>query len=286
MAAKFPASLPTADDWSTGNAGMGRTKTNKTSVNNLDHNFRAEEYNQQNLEIIALATKQGIDLSEPASYGDDCLGSHDEILRFLTTRGDRQGWNDPINGEAWPTPYMNDVGAVAAFAADSNVAGCAAITLAAGVDTGFTTTSWLFRQRYMYARFYLYLTLPSGVADYIKIGVYRDATHYTHFYSECTNAVGPVWDPWECEVNDGGSIDTETLTATPVTGTFNVFEILTTTTGATFWLDRGTASEEKAEVTGQAPENGTAKPYAIGNSAAGGETFKLGSVSCWDTRSL
>ena len=292
MASKFPSNLPTADDWTSANAGMGRTKSNKNDPNDLDHNYRAEEYNQQNLEIIAVTTKVGTDLSEPASYGDSCLDSHDEILRFLTVRADRAGFTDHICCNAFPTEHIDDIGAVGALGTDADTAGCANIVLAAGADTGYTTAAWLFRQRYTLSRFRLKFatggTLPIGVVtpDYIHVGVARDATHYTWFESHCTNAVGPVWSDWTCEVNDGGATDSDVMTVGPTANTWRTFEILTHTTGATFWWERGTASEQKIELTAQAPENGTARPYAVMNSAAGGENFRIDSMACWDTRPL
>lgn len=285
MAAKYPTALPTADDWSTGNAGMGRTKTNKTSVNNLDHNFRAEEYNQQNLEIIALATKLGFDLSELPSYGDACLDSHDEFLRYLCSRVDKAGIFDHFLFNNYSTAITEDLGAVAAYGSDFDACGVANIALAAGVATGYTQTTWHFRQRYTYSRFRLKFatggTLPATNGDVIQIGVMRDATHYSFFHS---TRAGGAWPVWTCEVNDGGATDSNTTVATPVANTWTIFEIITTTAGATFWLNRGTASEEKVVVSGQAPENGTARPYAAMTSAVGGENFRIDLMGCFDTR--
>jgi len=290
MTAKMPSNLPTADDWTTSNAGMGRTKIDGKDPNDKDKNFIAAEYNQQNDEIIAIAKKQGIDLSELPSYGDDCLDSHDEALRYLCSRVDKAGIFDHFLFNAYTTAITEDLGAVAAYGTDSDACGVADITLAAGVATGYTQTTFHFRQRYTYSRFRLRFatggTLPINAVtpDTIQVGVMRDATHYSWFQSECTNAVGPVWSNWNCEVNNGGATDDDDMTVGPVANTWTVFEILTSTTGATFWLDRGTASEEKISLTGQAPENGTARPYAVMTSTAGGENFRIDLMGCFDTR--
>ena len=55
MAAKYPNNLPTADDWSTTNAGMGRTKQNDKSVRDLNELVKMiqEEFDVQPMAMAA-----------------------------------------------------------------------------------------------------------------------------------------------------------------------------------------------------------------------------------------
>lgn len=288
ITAKYPAALPTMTDYT--DSGMGREKTNDKEPRHLTTNIIGPEYSQICGEVIAIAEKLGIDMSEPASYGDATLGSVDELLNWYVYRSDRAGFMDHCVFSSYTTAMIDDIGAVAAYASDADACGVADITLAAGAATGYSQATWHFRQRYTFSRYRLKFatagTLPSGVGDTIQIGVMRDATHYSWFYSTCTNAVGPVWDDWTCEVNDGGATDSAMMTVGPVANQWRTFEVLTTATGATFWWERGTANEEKIELTAQAPENGTARPYAVMTSAAGGENFRIDMMACRDTRPL
>jgi len=281
MASKFPSNLPTADDWTSANAGMGRTKSNKNDPNDLDHNYRAEEYNQIALEVISLATKLGINLSEPASYGDACLGSVDELLEWFCWRADRAGAIDHFTFNAYATAIFSALNTAGSYASVAGGVGIGQIALGAGLREGFTQATYHFHQRSSYYRCRWSLSdIPVGAADYLEFGIEDAAAHFVKFH--VTDPTSPT--NWTVEVDNGAST-TDVLTVTPAADTWYTFEILTTATDATFWYERGAAAEQKV-VIAAAPFNGICRPFCATTQAAGTFFFFCDYMGVKDTRPL
>jgi hypothetical protein len=132
--------------------------------------------------------------------------------------------------------------------------------------------------------------LPATNGDLIFIGPYRDATHYVLFKS--IRAAGS-WPVWTVEVNDGGSTWSDTLTTgSPAdidssgAGGWVTFEILTTSTGAYFYYNRGETTGEYKGPGTQAPENARSDVRIVNDDTVGGNTINCSGVVCKDTRTL
>jgi hypothetical protein len=262
---------------------MGRTKQNDKSIEDPTYNYDANEYNQQNLEIVALAKSVGRNLSTLTLTSAADHESLRETLNFLTTRGDKASAWEHFTSDTIGQSKFSALNTAHAFAQVSGGTGVAAITCAAATVEGWTQAYDHFHQRSSYFRCRFQISaVPVGGADIFNIGLYRDNAHYIMFH--CTDPSAPT--SWTVEVNDGGATDSDTLVAAPAAATWHTFEILTTDTQAEFWYDRGEAAEEYKLLDGQAPENAYCHPYVSVTSAAGGEVFRCDQVGAQDTRQL
>jgi hypothetical protein len=279
------------DTLTSGSLGTGKKK-NKEPIIDSTYGVDAAELNTHAGAIRALQTTLGDGSSVLPRDGDADEGNVRYVMDFLADRADKAGFNEHFITDSTSLAvisiHVDDFGAVAARANVTGGIGVSAQTLpGGGGNTGLVATDEHFHQRSSYFRCRWQVdALPATVADPIYLGIYRNGTHYVRFYSECNNAVGPVWDAWTVEINDGGSTDSDTLTATPVAAAWHLFEILTTSAGAYFYYDRGTSSEEYVYLNGQAPEDGYADPIILASSNVGGEVLRVDSIACRDTRTL
>lgn len=302
--AKYPAALATADDYT--NNGMGRTKSNDKDPKRLDVNFVAEEYNQQNAEIIATQEKIGIDGHDPVGTAGSLDKSFDFLLKHWVPRLDEPGYVETFTmtpgflTAGVHSPYLTLIGGAAANGIDITLtdalAAAYATSPAAPANTGWygpsiATNFWHQRSTYMGARVSM-SSLPGTNNDNIRIGLYRDATHYVHFYSE---RAGGSWPVWTVEVNNGGATWNDTLTTgSPAdldrsgAGGFVTFEIRTTSTGAYFYYNRGEVNAEYKGPGTQAPENARSYQFITFNDGGGvgGDTIYMSGSACKDTRSF
>lgn len=293
MAAKYPNNRPTKDDWTPSNDGMGRTKSNDKDPRDLNTNFVAEEYNQQNDEIIALADSLGLVNALPTlSTASDHYAIR-EIMTYMTKRADKAGFYEHFvkrAGAATYSDHLNNVGAAATAyintVADTNI-GVVDQTMGVGVATGWETTDDHFHFRSTYCRFRLRVDTLAGAwagGDTIEMGIYDFAGAYVRFYALA--GAGPVWPVWTVGVDDGvGGALSDTMVADSddlATG-WHVFEILTTSTTAHFFYDRGGPAEEYKALA-QAPLNARAEIYARCTEAAGGDHFYTDAIAAADTR--
>jgi len=277
---KMPKNLPTMTDWT--DDGMGREKSDDKGATDLEKNILGPEYSQMEAELLEIAKKLGTNLTLPTEYGDDESGCVDEILRYLAKRADRADCFEHFTHTSGLGPgiYFVDINSAGTFNQVANACGVYGITCAAATVEGLYQAYDHFHQRYSYFRCRVKISsVPVGAADEIRVGLYRDATHYVQFI--CTNPSVPT--VWTVEVKDGAGSDSDTLTVAPDTD-WHVFEIQTSETGADFWLDKDTVDVEHVELTGQAPENGYAHPRGSMISAAGGEAIQFDEIGARDTR--
>lgn len=295
MAAKYPNNRPTQDDWTTTNEGMGRSKSNDKSPRDLNTNFVAEEYNQQNLEIMALSDSLGLVNALPTLATASDHYAIREIMTYFAHRADKAGAYEHFvkrAGAATYSDYYNNVGAAAtaytnAIAGDN--IGTVDQTLGLGVATGWETTDDHFHFRSTYCRFRLRVDTLAGAwagGDTIEMGLGDFAGAVVRFYALA--AAGPVWPVWTVTVDDGlGGATSDTMTADSndlATGWHN-FEILTTASAGHFFYDRGGASEEY-KLIAQAPLDARTEVYAHCTHAAGGDHLYTDAVASCDTRVL
>jgi hypothetical protein len=295
VAAKYPNNRPSADDWTTTNAGMGRTKSNDKDPRDLNTNFVAEEYNQQNLEIMALADSLGLLNSLPTMSTASDHYAVREIMTYMARRADKAGVGEHFIkrvGAATYSDYYNNVGA-AATAYTNAIAGdnCGVVdqTMGLGVSTGWETTDDHHHFRYTYCRFRCRVDTLAGAwaaGDTIEMGLGDFAGAFVRFYALA--GAGPAWPVWTVATDDGvGGSASDTLTADSddlATG-WHVFELLTTSTGSHFFYDRGGASEEYKALA-QAPLNAHCEVYLHCTHAAGGDHLYTDAIASVDTRVL
>jgi len=293
MPAKFDAAIATADDYTTTNAGMGRTKQDDKSPNDLNVNLTGPEYNQQNLEIIAAQTKLGIAGHQPVGIAGTLDRSHDFLLNNWMLRLDRQGFVETwlstaahIAAIARYSQWLDIVGGaggVTSGLADS-IRACA-VTLAAGVPSGWDSDT-IFEQQTTRLHTRLQVNVLSATdGDTIVIGLVRDATHYVTFVS---TRAGGAWPNWTVGIANGGAPTTDILvTGNPsdFVGAWCTFEIISTSTGADFYYNRGETTAEYFTVTA-APENAMATFRQRITSNVGGEIIYNSASACADTRNL
>ncbi len=287
---KYPQNLPTADDWSTSNAGMGREKSNDKSPVDLNVNAVAEEFNQARQEIIAIAKKLGIDRTDLTDSSDTDYANSGEILSFMAQRADKPGFVEHFvnrSGIAHDSNYLLAAG-TATTVWFSDAVGVKAQTIQVATDTGWATQDQPMRFRSTHVRFRWQVdTLVGSWAngDYMRLGLYNSvAPSFVDFY--VARAAGS-WPVWTVRIDDGiGGTASDTLTVAPSTG-WHVFEIVTTATGATFYHDRGagTADEDSKTLT-QAPANDKADLILWTNEAAGGDVLRTDMISAQDKRIL
>jgi len=285
ITAKYPASLATMTDYT--DTGVGREKSNDKDPRHLTKNIIGPEYSQLCGELIATQKHVGTTLSEPTSYGDDCLDSHQETLEWMAMRSDRAGFCEHWLQDAYSTRWLQDIGAVGAFAHVGGAGGdCGVvnITCAAGVATGYDQTYDHFRQRYTYMRVRWQIdVLLGGGADTMEIGLIRTGGGFVKFHVTAPS----VPNPWTVEIDDSvNPPDSQAMGTLPDPGTWHVHEILTTVSGAHFWIDRGTAQEEHIYLSGAIPENNYCHPAVYVTQAAGGAVQSFDMMACRDTRPL
>jgi hypothetical protein len=300
--AKFPAAEATADDWTSSNAGMGREKSDDKDPKRPAVNFIATEYNQQNVEIIAAQAKIGIDGHEPVGVAGSLDKSFDFLLNHWVPRLDQPGFVEAFLmdtgflGAGVHSPYLTLINATAADGinyAQSDALAAAFITAPAVVQVNGWDSSAIFHQQSTYYAARVKVDgLPASAGDYFQFGIRRDATHYVLFHS--TKPAG-AWPVWTVEVKDAGSTWSDTLTAgSPAdidesgAGGWVTFEILTTSTGAYFYYNRGEANAEYKGPGTQAPQSARASIWtAYGdNGGVGGDTIYYSGTACKDTRTL
>jgi len=295
MAAKFPNNRPTQDDWTTTNEGMGRSKSNDKSPRDLNTNIVAEEYNQQNLEIMALADSVGLTNALPTMSTASDHYALREVMDYFCRRADRAGAYEHFvkrAGAATYSDYLNNVGAAAtaytnAIAGDN--IGTVDQTIGAGVATGWETTDDHVHFRSTYCRFRCRVDTLAGAwaaGDTVEMGLCDFAGAFVRFYALAGGGV--VWPVWTVAVDDGvGGVASDTLTADSddlATG-WHVFEVLTTASAAHFFYDRGGASEEYKLIS-QAPLNARTEVYLRCTHAAGGDHLYTDAIAFADTRTL
>jgi len=272
MAAKYPATRGTQTDWTSGDPGMGRSKINDKSPRDLAKNFVAEEFNQHTLEIIATQTKVGTTLAEPPGFGDAVLGSHEDALLYSVARADLGSVIEHFTDSTWNTNRFEDVGAVGAFVYDGSAVGVGRMVLAAGVATGFIQNTQHWHQRSsLYRCRWVLSALPGTNGDLLEFGFYHDANNWVRIYSI---RAGGAWPAWTCDVTVGGVPTTGAFVATPADVVYHTFEIMTSATGAVFWLDRGTANQERVAVAAP-PEDAQSLPFILCTSTVGGENLDV-----------
>lgn len=286
MVAKYNggAAFATQDDYTATNAGCGRVKSNSKNPHDLNTNFTGPEYSQTVSELVATQTVLGRVRSTPGIYGDADLQSVNEIQRFLTSRWDRAGVFDHFTHTAGLGAgiHFSDLNTASAFATVAGGIGVMEVICGVGLNEGWDQGYDHFHQRSSFFRCRVQIdTVPVGAGDVYNIGIVRDATHYVMF--TCTNPSVPT--VWTVAINDGGGAVTDTLVASPDAATWHTFEIMTDATGADFWYDREAATYEHVRVT-QAPENASAHPLVLVNSAAGGEAWRADFIGIADTRPL
>jgi hypothetical protein len=284
MATNYPTGY---DTLTSGSLGTGKKK-NKEPIIDSTYDIDAAELNTTAGAIRALQTTLGDGSSVLPRDGDADEDNVRYIMDFLADRADKAGFNEHFITDSTSLAvisiYLDDFGAVAARANVTGGIGVSAQTLAAGGDTGLQATNAQFHQRSTYFRCrFQFDALPGTNGDLMRLGIIRDGTHYIRFESV---RAGGSWPGWTVEVNDGGSTDSDTLTAAPVAAAWHLFEIITNSSGAYFYYDRGASSEEYFYLTGQAPENGYADPTIYINSTVGGEVLRVDSIACRDTRIL
>lgn len=276
---------PSAYDTLT-STSLGVSKSNSEPIVIPSEDIDAAEWNTVAGAIRQLEIKLGDGSSALTRYGDADLNNVREAMGYMAQRADRAGVMDHFLLSAWTPAFFDDIGAVAVYAQVAGGVGVGQIIAAAGAATGFSQATDHFHQRTSYYRCRFQMaTLPAGVGDTLNVGLIRDATHYVKIYAGCTNAAGPVWTPWYCEVNNGGAVAGGALVAMPEAATWHTFEILSTAAGAFFYYDRGLVTEGYLAAV-QAPENGYCHPCVLVTSAAGGQVMNNDLIACRDTRQL
>jgi hypothetical protein len=285
MATSYPSGYDTE---TTGSLGVDKANTDPVVTPSLNND--AAEYNNIKGAVRQLELKVGDGASVLTRNADADKENVREYMDFMMNRSDKAGYHDHFTYVLLTVAALAGGGAVS-VAQRSGGIGVYSQTSVAGVATGLATAGAtnIFHQRSSYCRFRVQLETiafgPWANGDTIRYGLWRDATHYVIFESV---AAGGVFPNWTVEINDGGSTDSTTLTTGPDTS-WHVFEILTTDSGAYFYLDRNTASEEYAYLNGQAPENGYCDQRSeidCTNVAAATCDLYSDEMSCQDTRTL
>jgi len=289
--ARYPGLLAIQADYTASVSGCGREKSDDKPVSRLDVNCSGPEYNQIVVELIAAQQALGTTMSVPADYGDGNLGSLREALQFKTVTTSKAGFIEHFlqnpNASIPVSNYMVEK-STASSDGGSNYTdriGVRRITLGATTAEGWEQTVDRFYQRTVLVHCAWEISaLPGTDGDYFEMGIENSvATSWVRFIS--TRASG-VWPDWTVEIDDG--------VAAPTTDTFpnvapdtdrHTFTILATSTGATFWMDIGTAGQEKKELTA-APDDDLGTPYIEVKSASGGETHDTDIIACFDTRTF
>lgn len=263
---------------------LGTTKANAEDVVDPVEDIDAAEWNTVAGAVRALETKVGDGSALLTRFGDPDLANIRETMDFMATRADRAGFMEHFLFNAWSTAWVDDVGAVGVYAQVAGGVGVGDIITAAGVATGFAQAYDHFHQRSSYFRIRpQLLTLPATNLDTIEIGLRRDATHRVVFLS--TRGPG-AWGEFYARVEDGAGMSQGIMATTPVLATWYTMEILTTATASTFFINRGTVTEDYRVITAQAPEDGYAHPSILVTSNAGGQHLYCDLIACRDTRPL
>jgi hypothetical protein len=274
---KYPYALPTQDDWSATNDGCGRVKSDPLEAPDLETYLVANEYNTIVEELIALASKQGINGSDPVGTTGLSL-DFDFLSSKWMPRADRHGFVETwslspqvrtaLGGSGYESLYLERIGtpACAFDTAQSNSNNALALTLTGGaVSEGIGQSVYRFAQQssYMGARIFL-SALPNGAAgEIISVGFKETATpSFVRFRSTATGA--GTYPVWTVEIDNGaGGTASDVLSTGPsdlVGGGWITFEILTTSTGATFYYRRGNAAGQYKTLV-QAPKNTKVMPF-------------------------
>jgi hypothetical protein len=295
----MPTVYPSGYDTATAGS-LPTNKVNKEPIVDNTIDVNATEIVTAHGAILALEHQLGDGSSILSIDGDVDEGNVREIMDFMLARADRAGFHEHFVASSTSLPantvsyYVDTIagGANPAFATVAGGTGVSSQTAAIGARTGLMGTDNHFHFYYTYYRCRFHLdTIAFGPwqnGDQIDLGLWLDLNNYIRF--RCT-AAGGVLPDWDYEIYDGGAGTSDTLTGSaPAAGEWHVAEILTTTAGAYFFVDRlgqgGYTEYSSGIYTGTAPHNGQCRPYASIELAAGGAVMSLDAMSCQDTRTL
>lgn len=289
---------PSAYDTETATS-LGVDKSNDEPVIDSTIDIDATEFTTVKGAVRQLELKLGDGSSVLTLDGDADEANVREYMDFMMTRADKAGFHDHLvhsntnmaaNQVSW---YVDPIagGANPAFATVAGGTGVSSQTLPAA-RTGLSQTDDIFhfRSTYFRCRFYIdtLAFVPWANGDIIEVGLIRGANDYVRFRS---TAAGGAFPDFTYEIYDGGAGTGAVLTGSaPAAAEWHVAEILTTSTGAYFFMDRNAAggyTEYKSGLyTGTAPDNGQCNPFVACTCAAGGPVLSVDAISCQDTRTL
>ena len=264
---------------------LNTSKANDNEVVDTSIDVDANEINTCHGAVLALEQTVGIDPDGTLTVdGDSDAANIQEVMNYLADRADRAGFNETFCASSTSLPantvsyYVDAIagGANPAFATVAGASGVSAQTSGAAARCGLEGTDDHFHSRYTYYRcMYQFSTIAFGPwanGDQIDFGLWLDINNYVRFRS---TAAGGVFPAYTYEIYDDGAGTGSVLTgAAPDAGTWHVAEILSTTTGAYFFIDRGgwngNTEYSSGLYTGTAPDNGQCNPFISIECAAGG----------------
>lgn len=295
MTTSYPSGYDTAAAGS-----LNTSKTNKEPIVNPSQDVDAAELVTCNGAVLALEHVVGDGSSVLTQDGDTDEANVREIMDFMVQRADRAGFHEHFVGDSTllgvniVSEYLDQIagGAAPAFATVAGGIGVSSTTSGAAAQCGLRSTDNHFHSRSTYYRCRFYIdTLafaPWANGDQIDLGLWLDANNYVRFRS---TAAGGVFPDYTYEIYDGGAGTGAVLTGSaPAAAEWHVAEILTTASGAYFFMDRNAAGGYteyySGLYTGTAPDNGNCRPYVSIECAAGAPVLSVDAVSCQDTRTL
>lgn len=288
---------PSAYDTETA-ASLGGDMANDEPVIDASIDIDAVNHNTVKGAVRQIELLVGDGASTLTVDGDADEANIRELLDFQVQRADRAGFHEDFLCSSTTLPantvsyYVDSIagGANPAFATVAGASGVSAQTSGVAAQCGLIATDNHFHSRYTYYRcMYQFSSIAFGPwanGDQIDFGLWLDVNNYVRFKSV---AAGGSFPDYTYEIYDGGAGTGAVLTgATPDAGTWHVAEILTTATGAYFFIDRGgwngNTEYKSGLYTGTAPDDGQCNPYVGIECAAGGPVLRVAGITCRDTR--